>query len=104
VAKIGPPNPPTAWEDAGTTASSLAPWATAPAIAWDGARMRVFVAQTGFPGWVYQTIHEGVSWGAWRQVSSQGIATRQPAASSVNGTMNLATSWFTSGIQEQALE
>jgi hypothetical protein len=37
-------------------------------------------------------------------VSSQGIATRQPAASSVNGTMNLATSWFTSGIQEQALE
>jgi hypothetical protein len=93
----------TAWGMVGT-GGSQAPWGTAPGIAFDGARMRVFVAKSPFPNWVYQSIEDTTGWSNWRQVSSLSLATRQPAAANVNGEVNLFTHWFTKPVQEQAME
>ena len=66
--------------------------------------MRLFSAQSAFPSYVYQTIHNGSGWGSWRQLSSLGGSTNQPSAATVNGDVNLLTKWFVNGNAEQTVE
>jgi hypothetical protein len=102
ITPTAPDGAPTPWEDIGTLS-----WATAPAIEYDGARMRVFAAQSTYQ-FVQQAIHDGSGWGSWRTLSSTGISTRQPVTANVNGDVNVFTYWLlfgsTFGIQEQAME
>jgi hypothetical protein len=92
----------TAWADAGT--GGAVAWRAAPAIAWNGAQMRVFAPANAFPNTMYQTVWDGTSWGSWRPLVSGSGATRQAAVADVNGEINVVSYWFTSGAQETSVD
>lgn len=43
----------------------------APEVVWDGANIRLFVAESPFPSYVYQAIYDGTAWGNWRRLITE---------------------------------
>jgi hypothetical protein len=96
----------TSWQPAGTS-PPVSRWGTAPALVSNGAFVHVFAAEAetaSFSSRVHQALLFNGSSGAWRRVSSEALATLQPAGVAVGGDVNLVTRWFTDGLREQALD
>lgn len=102
--KISGDDPVGGWTDVqNTLPAGVTSWSTAPAIAFDGTRMRVFEASGQAPPGTYQTIL-GASWSAWRRTSTKEYAVRQPAVANVSGDVNLVTIPYSGIMNEQAME
>jgi hypothetical protein len=91
---------PQPWALAGSSGSQ-APWLTAPGIASDGQRIHVYAATSGFPT-VFQTIDNGAGFGAWRAFATRTSSGWQPAATNLNGEVQLVTTWQGAGMSELA--
>ena len=84
--------------------SGYEPWYTAPQAIWDGNRMRVFIAKSPFPNYVYQITNDNTAWDAWTPLFTEAQSTHQAAAAMVNGDLNLVTSWYVAGMAEQLVK
>jgi hypothetical protein len=89
------------WERVGPP--GVSGWGSAPAIVYDGERVRVFVSEGKPPYGSYESAWDG-SWSDWRRTTADKASFGQPASANVNGDVNLVTRGFLWVLQERALE
>ncbi|HMJ10867.1 MAG TPA: hypothetical protein VK524_05645 [Polyangiaceae bacterium] len=85
------------------TTGAPASWGAAPVLVSDGQAVRVFAVTSAFPQWAFQSANDGSGWSEWRKPIGGSWGTRQPAAASINGEIDLVTYWYTGGMQEASL-
>lgn len=76
------------------------PTDTPPAIAFDGARMRVLATLTN--GGFSQKAWNAAGWSAWRKAPTPNASINQPAAVSAHGELNVVTRHAFGGLHQQA--
>jgi hypothetical protein len=84
-------------------AAAPSAWGTAPAIVSDGEAVHLYALDAAFPQWAWQIVNNGSGWSSWRKPVGGSWGTRQPAATNINGEVNLITYWYTGGMQEVSL-
>jgi hypothetical protein len=94
--RLAPDGVPERWADLG---SGQVRWAAAPALVFDGLHVRAYAPAEETPGLVHQTVGDEKGFGRWAPMVSEVSSTGQPAATVVNGDVNLVTNGA-DGLQE----